>query len=49
MSLVVSGLTAYVNEQEFPLVGKIQVSPEMTAAGVTIKKGHQRFNAFTLR
>jgi len=39
MSLVVSGLTAYVNESEFPLVGAIQVSPEMTAAGVTIKDG----------
>jgi len=39
MSLVVSGLTDYVNENEFPLVGKIQVSPEMTAAGVTIKNG----------
>lgn len=39
MSLVVSGLTAYVNEQEFPLVGKIQVAPEMTAANVTIKNG----------
>lgn len=39
MSLVVSGLTAYVTEDEFPLVGKIQVSPEMTAAGVTIKDG----------
>ena len=39
MSLVVSGLTTYVNEQEFPLVGAIQVSPEMTAAGVTIVTG----------
>lgn len=39
MSLVVSGLTAYVTEDEFPLVGKIQVAPEMTAAGVTIKDG----------
>jgi len=39
MSLVVSGLTTYVNEQEFPLIGKIQVSPEMTAADVTIKNG----------
>jgi len=39
MSLVVSALTDYVNEQEFPLVGKIQVAPEMTAAGVTIKNG----------
>lgn len=39
MSLVVSALTNYVNEDEFPLVGKIQVSPEMTAAGVTIKNG----------
>jgi len=39
MSLVVTALTDYVNEQEFPLVGKIQVAPEMTAAGVTIKNG----------
>lgn len=39
MSLVVSGLTTYVNEQEFPLVGKIQVAPEMTASLVTIKDG----------
>lgn len=39
MSLVVAALTDYVNEQEFPLVGKIQVAPEMTAAGVTIKNG----------
>lgn len=39
MSLVVAGLTAYVNEQEFPLVGKIQVSPEMTAANVTVVNG----------
>jgi len=39
MSLVVSGLTAYVNEQEFPLVGRIQVAPEMTASMVTIKDG----------
>lgn len=39
MSLVVSALTNYVPENEFPLVGKIQVSPDMTAAGVTIKNG----------
>lgn len=39
MSLVVAALTDYVNENEFPLVGKIQVAPEMTAAGVTIKNG----------
>jgi len=39
MSLVVSGLTTYVNESEFPLVGRIQVAPEMTAADVTIKNG----------
>lgn len=39
MSLVVSGLTAYVEEREFPLVGAVQVAPEMTAAGVTIQTG----------
>lgn len=39
MSLVVAALTDYVNEQEFPLVGRIQVAPEMTASMVTIKNG----------
>lgn len=40
MSLVVSGLTTYVNEQEFPLVGALQVAPEMTVSkGVTIRNG----------
>ena len=39
MSLDVSALSAYIENLDFPLVGAIQVSPEMTAAGVTLQTG----------
>jgi len=36
MSLDVSAIAAYIENNDTPLVGQIQVSPEMTAAGVTL-------------
>lgn len=36
MSLDVSAISAYIENNDTPLVGQIQVSPEMTAAGVTL-------------
>ncbi len=39
MSFDVSSLAAYIENQDFPLVGQIQVMPEMTAADVTLVKG----------
>jgi len=36
MSLDVSAIAAYIENNDTPLVGKIQVSPEMTAALVTV-------------
>lgn len=36
MAFSVGTLTEYVENADFPLVGKIQVSPEMTAADVTL-------------
>ncbi len=39
MAFDVSAISAYVENADFPIVGKIQVSPEMTAAGVTLITG----------
>ena len=36
MALDVSAISAYIENSDFPLIGAIQVSPEMTAAGATL-------------
>ncbi len=36
MAFDVSAISAYIENNDFPLVGAIQVSPEMTAAGATL-------------
>jgi len=38
MSLDVSAITAYIENNDFQLTGAIQVSPELTAAGATLVK-----------
>jgi hypothetical protein len=39
MAFDVSDLAAYVENRDFPLIGSLQVSPELTASGATIQTG----------
>jgi len=39
MSLDVSALSAYIEDRDFPLIGEIQVSPEMTSGMATVVPG----------
>ena len=35
MSFNVAALAAYIEDRDFPLIGELQVSPELTAGGAT--------------
>lgn len=39
MSFDVSALAAYIEDRDFPLIGELQVSPELTASGATKQVG----------